>query len=100
MSAFINRQNYAFALYDSTIQSSTFLGLQLKLTFSSAISGLFWVQVAPLLARSNLLITRDIEWANLVLGFEQVTFFSLSHPYFRFEMSLKCYSCSFRAKYL
>lgn len=58
------------------------------------------VQVAPLLARSNLLITRDIEWANLVLGFEQVTFFSLSHPYFRFEMSLKCYSCSFRAKYL
>ncbi|KAK9271737.1 hypothetical protein L1049_002100 [Liquidambar formosana] len=29
------------------------------------------VQVAPLLARSNLLITRDIEWANLVLGFEQ-----------------------------
>ncbi|KAH0978643.1 hypothetical protein GBA52_005820 [Prunus armeniaca] len=29
------------------------------------------VQVMPLLARSNLLITRDIEWANLVLGFEQ-----------------------------
>nr|XP_048325453.1 uncharacterized protein LOC107414855 isoform X3 [Ziziphus jujuba var. spinosa] len=28
--------------------------------------------VEPLLARSNLLITRDIEWANLVLGFEQV----------------------------
>lgn len=28
-------------------------------------------QVAPLLARSNLLITRDIEWANLVLGYEQ-----------------------------
>ncbi|KAJ8771342.1 hypothetical protein K2173_026519 [Erythroxylum novogranatense] len=27
--------------------------------------------VAPLLARSNLLITRNIEWANLVLGFEQ-----------------------------
>ncbi|MCL7037633.1 hypothetical protein MKW94_014657 [Papaver nudicaule] len=27
--------------------------------------------VASLLARSNLLITRDIEWANLVLGFEQ-----------------------------
>ncbi|XP_031396781.1 phospholipid scramblase family protein C343.06c-like isoform X2 [Punica granatum] len=27
--------------------------------------------VAPLLARSNLLITRDIEWANLVLGFKQ-----------------------------
>ncbi|KAF6138757.1 hypothetical protein GIB67_040889 [Kingdonia uniflora] len=29
------------------------------------------VIVAPLLARSNLLITRDIEWANLVLGIEQ-----------------------------
>ncbi|CAI8617125.1 unnamed protein product [Vicia faba] len=28
-------------------------------------------KVAALLARSNLLITRDIEWANLVLGFEQ-----------------------------
>ncbi|KAL2921501.1 Altered inheritance rate of mitochondria protein 25 [Bienertia sinuspersici] len=28
-------------------------------------------QVAPLLARSNLLITRHIEWANLVFGFEQ-----------------------------
>ncbi|XP_027117911.1 altered inheritance rate of mitochondria protein 25-like isoform X2 [Coffea arabica] len=27
--------------------------------------------VAPLLARSNLLITRDIEWANLTVGFEQ-----------------------------
>ncbi|KAI4320101.1 hypothetical protein MLD38_033614 [Melastoma candidum] len=27
--------------------------------------------VAPLLARSSLLITRDIEWGNLVLGFEQ-----------------------------
>lgn len=29
------------------------------------------VQIAPLLARSNLLITRHIEWANLVFGFEQ-----------------------------
>ncbi|KAJ0078837.1 hypothetical protein Patl1_24575 [Pistacia atlantica] len=29
------------------------------------------VLVAPLLARSNLLINRDIEWANLVLGFEK-----------------------------
>ncbi|KAL8142724.1 hypothetical protein V2J09_015756 [Rumex salicifolius] len=28
-------------------------------------------QIAPLLARSNLLITRDIEWANLMVGFEQ-----------------------------
>ncbi|KAL6997564.1 hypothetical protein U1Q18_007691 [Sarracenia purpurea var. burkii] len=29
-------------------------------------------RIAPLLARSNLLITRDIEWANLVFGFEQL----------------------------
>ncbi|KAJ0014775.1 hypothetical protein Pint_21831 [Pistacia integerrima] len=29
------------------------------------------VLVAPLLARSNLLINRDTEWANLVLGFEK-----------------------------
>ncbi|XP_010467053.1 PREDICTED: altered inheritance rate of mitochondria protein 25-like [Camelina sativa] len=29
------------------------------------------VKIATLLARSNLLVTRDIEWANLVLGFEQ-----------------------------
>ncbi|KAK9120452.1 hypothetical protein Syun_018069 [Stephania yunnanensis] len=29
------------------------------------------LKVAPLLARSNLLITRRIEWANLVVGFEQ-----------------------------
>uniref|UniRef100_A0A1J3JQM9 Phospholipid scramblase n=1 Tax=Noccaea caerulescens TaxID=107243 RepID=A0A1J3JQM9_NOCCA len=28
-------------------------------------------KIANLLARSNLLVTRDIEWANLVLGFEQ-----------------------------
>ncbi|TQD85845.1 hypothetical protein C1H46_028545 [Malus baccata] len=28
-------------------------------------------QVMPLLARSNLLITREIEWVNLTLGFEQ-----------------------------
>ncbi|KAD2805598.1 hypothetical protein E3N88_38975 [Mikania micrantha] len=27
--------------------------------------------IAPLLSRSNLIITRDIEWANLTLGFEQ-----------------------------
>ncbi|XP_071732570.1 altered inheritance rate of mitochondria protein 25 [Rutidosis leptorrhynchoides] len=27
--------------------------------------------IAPLLSRSNLLIIRDIEWANLTLGFEQ-----------------------------
>ncbi|XP_058206376.1 altered inheritance rate of mitochondria protein 25 [Rhododendron vialii] len=34
-------------------------------------SSLEEARLAPLLARSNLLITRDIEWANLVFGFEQ-----------------------------
>ncbi|XP_021761153.1 phospholipid scramblase family protein C343.06c-like [Chenopodium quinoa] len=29
------------------------------------------VQVSPLLARATLLITRDIEWADVVFGFEQ-----------------------------
>ncbi|KAF5450867.1 hypothetical protein F2P56_031184 [Juglans regia] len=44
---------------------------------SQSVSGLLKpqspeeAQVIPLLARSNLLITRNIEWANLVLGFEQ-----------------------------
>lgn len=28
--------------------------------------------MAPVLARSDLLITRNVEWANLALGFEQV----------------------------
>ncbi|XXG66699.1 hypothetical protein AAC387_Pa06g0222 [Persea americana] len=28
-------------------------------------------KIAPLLARANLFITRDIEWANVMLGFEQ-----------------------------
>ncbi|KAL6127342.1 hypothetical protein ACLB2K_075383 [Fragaria x ananassa] len=36
------------------------------------------VQVMPLLARSNMLVTRDIEWANLMLGFEQVTLSAFS----------------------
>ncbi|KAG2709310.1 hypothetical protein I3760_05G233200 [Carya illinoinensis] len=44
---------------------------------SQSVSGLLKpqspeeAQVIPLLARSNLLITRNIEWANLMLGFEQ-----------------------------
>lgn len=37
----------------------------------------------PLLARSNMLITRDIEWANLVIGFEQVILFP-----FKFDVSI------------
>ncbi|VVA97957.1 unnamed protein product [Arabis nemorensis] len=35
------------------------------------------VKIATLLARSNLLITRDIEWGNLVLGFEQENRYSV-----------------------
>lgn len=48
--------------------------LELECVKSTEIPTSFFFQamVAPLLARSNLLITRDIEWANLMLGFEQV----------------------------
>ncbi|GFZ15979.1 scramblase-like protein [Actinidia rufa] len=45
-------------------------------------------RVAPLLARSNLLITRDIEWANLVFGFEQEN---------RYAMVDVCYPQSVRS---
>ncbi|VFQ87592.1 unnamed protein product [Cuscuta campestris] len=38
--------------------------------------------VACLLARSNLLITRDIEWANLVLGFEQENRYAIVDVYY------------------
>ncbi|XP_010255685.1 PREDICTED: altered inheritance rate of mitochondria protein 25 isoform X2 [Nelumbo nucifera] len=38
------------------------------------------VKVAPLLARSNLLITRSIEWANLMLGFEQENQYAVVDP--------------------
>ncbi|ERN15625.1 hypothetical protein AMTRI_Chr03g144920 [Amborella trichopoda] len=38
------------------------------------------VKVEPLLARANLLITRDIEWANLVLGFEQENRYAIVDP--------------------
>lgn len=40
----------------------------------------------PLLARSNMLVTRDIEWANLMLGFEQVTLSA-----FKFDVSVLQY---------
>lgn len=39
--------------------------------------------IASLLSRSNLLITRDIEWANLTLGFEQENRYAIvdvTHP--------------------
>ncbi|KAG9454376.1 hypothetical protein H6P81_007280 [Aristolochia fimbriata] len=38
------------------------------------------VKILPLLGRSNLLITRDIEWANLVLGFEQENRYAVVDP--------------------
>ncbi|KAF3782601.1 Altered inheritance rate of mitochondria protein 25 [Nymphaea thermarum] len=38
------------------------------------------VKVEPLLARANLLITRDIEWANLMLGFEQENRYAVVDP--------------------
>ncbi|XLR18008.1 hypothetical protein S83_045920, partial [Arachis hypogaea] len=37
-------------------------------------------KLAPLVARSNLLITRDIEWANLVFGFEQENRYAIVDP--------------------
>lgn len=48
--------------------------------------------MAPLLARSNLLITRDIEWANLVLGFEQVI--PLSNVFVRLCLLTQYEGCS------
>ncbi|CAN6461299.1 unnamed protein product [Victoria cruziana] len=38
------------------------------------------VKIEPLLARANLLITRDIEWANLMLGFEQENRYAVVDP--------------------
>uniref|UniRef100_A0A0C9S9X3 Phospholipid scramblase n=1 Tax=Wollemia nobilis TaxID=56998 RepID=A0A0C9S9X3_9CONI len=37
-------------------------------------------KIAPLLARANLLITRDVEWANLMLGFEQENRYAIVDP--------------------
>lgn len=35
--------------------------------------GFAWQEkIAPVLARPDLLITRNVEWANLAFGFEQV----------------------------
>lgn len=38
------------------------------------------VKLAPLLARSNLLITRDIEWANIMFAFEQENRYAMMDP--------------------
>ncbi|KAI0499701.1 hypothetical protein KFK09_017909 [Dendrobium nobile] len=38
------------------------------------------VKLAPLLARSNLLITRDIEWANIMFAFEQENRYAMVDP--------------------
>ncbi|XP_068650999.1 altered inheritance rate of mitochondria protein 25 [Aristolochia californica] len=39
-------------------------------------------KISPLLGRTNLLVTRDIEWANLVLGFEQENRYAIVDPAF------------------
>ncbi|KAG0473270.1 hypothetical protein HPP92_015127 [Vanilla planifolia] len=38
------------------------------------------IKLAPLLARANLLITRDIEWANIVFAFEQENRYAVMDP--------------------
>ncbi|XP_057872411.2 uncharacterized protein LOC131078677 isoform X1 [Cryptomeria japonica] len=38
------------------------------------------VKIAPLLARANLLITREVEWANLVFSFEQENRYAIVDP--------------------
>lgn len=38
------------------------------------------VMIAPLLARANLLIARDVEWANLMFGFEQENRYAIVDP--------------------
>ena len=44
------------------------------------IVGFSWQEkIAPVLARPDLLITRNVEWANLAFGFEQVERIILSH---------------------
>ncbi|KAK8969730.1 hypothetical protein KSP40_PGU009140 [Platanthera guangdongensis] len=40
------------------------------------------VKLSPLLARANLLITRDIEWANIMFAFEQENRYAIVDPYY------------------
>lgn len=40
------------------------------------------VKLAPLLARANLLITRDIEWANIMFAFEQENRYAIVDPFY------------------
>lgn len=40
------------------------------------------VKLAPLLVRSNLLITRDIEWANIMFAFEQENRYAMMDPFY------------------
>ncbi|KAF9588907.1 hypothetical protein IFM89_017138 [Coptis chinensis] len=39
-------------------------------------------KVAPLLARANLIVTRNIEWANLMVGFEQENRYAVVDAYY------------------
>ncbi|KAJ0241740.1 Phospholipid scramblase [Hirschfeldia incana] len=65
------------AVYEQSSSSSHYEPTLQQPPVSQSMSGplkpktLDEAKIATLLARSNLLITRDIEWANLVLGFEQ-----------------------------
>ncbi|XP_020093840.1 altered inheritance rate of mitochondria protein 25 [Ananas comosus] len=40
------------------------------------------VKLAPLLSRANLVIARDIEWANIMFAFEQESRYVIMDPYF------------------
>ncbi|KAI3721206.1 hypothetical protein L2E82_32212 [Cichorium intybus] len=56
----------------SVVTSSVSLLLLTIHSISISIFVFRFAWIAPLLSRSNLLITRDIEWANITLGFQQV----------------------------
>ncbi|KAJ0986602.1 hypothetical protein J5N97_004958 [Dioscorea zingiberensis] len=47
---------------------------------TSGSLGLAQVKLAPLLARPNLLVTRDIEWANVMFDFEQESRYIVVDP--------------------
>lgn len=51
------------------------------------------VKVAGILARSDLLITRNVEWANIAFGFEQVSCMTFWDPTKFVELS-----CAYKVK--
>ncbi|KAK9063111.1 hypothetical protein SSX86_016981 [Deinandra increscens subsp. villosa] len=58
-------------LHDSSVTRNENYGYRQVNTESTEYASPEEACIAPLLSRSNLLITRDIEWANLTFGFEQ-----------------------------